>query len=62
MIYDTVYGDSRAAFVSAAAEAGARAANGLAMLLHQGALAFEIWFEREAPIAAMRAALQPAVR
>jgi shikimate dehydrogenase len=57
MIYDTVYGDSRTAFVSAAVEAGARAANGLAMLLHQGALAFEIWFEREAPIDVMRAAL-----
>ena len=57
MIYDTVYGDIRSAFVSAAVEEGARAANGLAMLLHQGALAFEIWFEREAPIAAMRAAL-----
>jgi shikimate 5-dehydrogenase len=29
----------------------------LAMLLYQGALAFEIWFEREAPIEAMREAL-----
>jgi shikimate dehydrogenase len=57
MIYDTVYRDSRTAFVSAAVEAGARAVNGLAMLLHQGALAFEIWFEREAPIDAMRKAL-----
>jgi len=57
MIYDTVYGDGRSAFVSAAVEAGARAANGLAMLVHQGALAFEIWFEREAPIEVMRQAL-----
>ena len=57
MIYDTVYGQGRTPFVAAAMEAGARAANGLAMLLHQGALAFEIWFEREAPIEAMRAAL-----
>ena len=57
MIYDTVYGDSRTAFVSAAVEAGARAANGLAMLVHQGALAFEIWFECEAPIQVMRQAL-----
>jgi shikimate dehydrogenase len=57
MIYDTVYREGRAPFVSAATEAGARAANGLAMLLYQGALAFEIWFEREAPIEAMREAL-----
>jgi shikimate dehydrogenase len=27
------------------------------MLLHQGALSFEIWFNREAPLAAMRTAL-----
>ena len=57
MIYDAVYSDKRTPFVSAALEAGARAANGLSMLLHQGALAFEIWFEREAPIDVMRAAL-----
>lgn len=57
MIYDTVYSD-RTPFVSAAIEAGARAANGMSMLLHQGALAFEIWFGREAPIDAMRAALK----
>jgi shikimate 5-dehydrogenase len=55
LIYDTVY--SRSSLVSGAVEAGARAVNGLSMLLHQGALAFEIWFEREAPIEVMRAAL-----
>ena len=38
-------------------EAGARGANGLSLLLYQGALSFSIWFEREAPIDAMRAAL-----
>ncbi len=27
------------------------------LLLHQGALSFEIWFGREAPLAEMRAAL-----
>jgi len=54
MIYDTVYREGRTPFVAAAIEVGARAANGFSMLLHQGALAFEIWFEREAPIEAMR--------
>jgi shikimate 5-dehydrogenase len=57
MIYDTVYGEGRTPFVSAAIEAGARTVNGSSMLLHQGALAFEIWFEREPPIEAMRQAL-----
>jgi shikimate dehydrogenase len=57
MVYDTVYREGRTPFVGAAIEAGARSANGFSMLLHQGALAFEIWFEREAPIEAMREAL-----
>jgi len=57
MVYDTIYTDKRTPFVLAAIEAGARAANGLSMLLHQGALAFEIWFQREAPLEAMRAAI-----
>src|SRR5712692_5150783 len=57
MVYDTIYSDKRTPFVAAAIEAGARAANGLSRLLHQGALAFEIWFEREAPLNAMRNAL-----
>jgi shikimate dehydrogenase len=57
MVYDTVYASGPTTFVSGAIEAGARAANGLSMLLHQGALAFEIWFDRAAPIEAMRNAL-----
>ncbi len=57
MIYDTIYTASRTKLMIAAADAGARSANGLSMLLHQGALAFEIWFDREAPLAEMRAAL-----
>jgi len=57
MVYDMVYASGPTAFVSGAIEAGARAANGLSMLLHQGALAFEIWFDRAAPIEAMRKAL-----
>jgi shikimate dehydrogenase len=57
MVYDTIYSAKTTPLVSAAVEAGARAANGLSMLLHQGALAFEIWFERPAPLEIMRAAL-----
>jgi shikimate dehydrogenase len=39
------------------AVAAKRRANGLAMLLHQGALSFEWWTGRAAPLAAMRTAL-----
>jgi len=58
MVFDTNYSEQRTPFVSAALEAGARAANGLSMLVHQGALAFELWFDREAPTEVMRAALR----
>ena len=58
MVYDTIYSAKRTPLVAAAIEAGARAANGLSMLLHQGALAFEIWFQREAPLDAMRKAIR----
>jgi shikimate dehydrogenase len=57
LVYDTIYTASRTKLLKAAAEAGARGVNGLSMLLHQGALSFEIWFNREAPVAEMRAAL-----
>jgi shikimate dehydrogenase len=57
IVFDCVYRPSKTALLRAADEAGARGANGLSMLLHQGALSFSIWFNREAPIAAMRAAL-----
>lgn len=57
MVYDTVYAAHSTPLEAAAGEAGARAANGRSMLLHQGALAFELWFDRPAPMAAMRAAL-----
>jgi shikimate dehydrogenase len=58
MVYDTVYTSARTRLLVAVDEAGARGANGLSMLLHQGALAFEIWFNRPAPIEAMAAALR----
>lgn len=57
MVFDAVYGPTRTSFLRAADQAGARGVNGLSMLLHQGALSFSIWFDREAPIDAMRAAL-----
>ena len=57
MVFDAVYATSKTSLLRAANEAGSRGVNGLSMLLHQGALAFQIWFDREAPIDAMRQAL-----
>src|SRR5215467_3569260 len=57
IVFDCVYRSSKTALLRAADEAGARGANGLSMLLHQGTLSFSIWFNREAPIDVMRSAI-----
>jgi len=57
MVFDCVYGPSKTALLRAAEQVGARSANGILMLLHQGALSFSAWFDRDAPIDAMRKAL-----
>jgi len=57
MVFDCVYASSKTALQRAAEQAGARSANGISMLLHQGALSFSIWFDREPPIEAMGKAL-----
>jgi shikimate dehydrogenase len=57
IVFDCVYRPSKTALLRAADEAGARGANGLSMLLHQGALSFSIWFNCEAPIEAMCSAI-----
>lgn len=58
LVYDAVYATGRTRLIEDATQSGARTANGLSMLLHQGAIAFEIWFNRPAPLDAMRAALR----
>lgn len=59
IVFDCVYRPARTALLRAADEAGARGANGLSMLLHQGALSFSTWFNREAPLEVMRSAIAP---
>ena len=58
-VYDTIY-SRRTQLLEDAEDAGARCANGLGMLLHQGALAFEIWLQRPAPVEVMSSALKAA--
>lgn len=57
LLYDTIYVGHRTPLLAAGDTAGARGANGLSMLLHQGALSFKIWFQHEPDIEVMRAAL-----
>jgi shikimate dehydrogenase len=58
LVYDTIYTAARTPFMRAADAAGASAANGLPMLLHQGALSFAHWFGQKPPLDVMRAALE----
>lgn len=56
-VYDMIYRPAETPLLRQAREAGCRTANGLGMLLYQGAAAFELWTHRPAPIDVMRAAL-----
>jgi shikimate dehydrogenase len=60
-VYDTIYRPATTPLLAAAQAAGCRTANGLGMLLHQGAAAFEIWTGRSAPLAVMRQALEQSI-
>lgn len=57
-VYDLIYMYPETLLLSAARKAGARTANGLGMLLHQGAAAFEIWTGVKPPVDIMRKALE----
>ena len=59
--YDMIYRPAETPFLAAARKAGCKVANGLGMLLYQGAKALEIWTGKPAPLPAMRAALQKEV-
>jgi shikimate dehydrogenase len=55
--YDMIYRPAETPFLAEARKQGCRTANGLGMLLYQGAAALEIWSGRTAPVDAMRTAL-----
>jgi shikimate dehydrogenase len=57
-VFDMVYRPAETPLLKLAKEAGCRCANGLGMLLYQGAKALEIWTGKSAPIGTMRAALE----
>ncbi|MBN1671273.1 MAG: shikimate dehydrogenase [Kiritimatiellae bacterium] len=61
MVFDLVYMYPETDFIRVARARGAEAANGLGMLLHQGAHAFAIWTGQQAATDVMRSALEEAV-
>jgi shikimate dehydrogenase len=52
-VFDLAYQQNETPWVSAARKAGHRAADGLGMLIEQGAIAFEMWFGVEPDRTAM---------
>jgi shikimate dehydrogenase len=57
-VYDMIYRPAETLFLQTAKAGGSRVANGLGMLLYQGAKSLEIWSGQPAPIGVMRAALE----
>ena len=59
LVFDMVYrADGETPLLADARQAGAKMVDGLTLLLHQGAISFEHWFGRPAPLEVMRAGLQ----
>jgi shikimate dehydrogenase len=56
-VYDMIYRPAQTRLLASAKRAGCKTANGLGMLLHQGAKAFKIWTGKTAPVEIMRKAL-----
>ena len=57
-VYDMIYRPAETALLKAAKAIGCRTANGLGMLLYQGAKALELWTGQTAPVPVMRHALE----
>ena len=61
-VLDLVYASPATALVRSARRRGALAVDGRPMLVYQGAAAFELWWNRQAPVEAMRRAVESAAR
>ncbi len=60
-VYDMIYQPAETKLLQAAKAAGCQTANGIGMLVGQGAKAFEIWTSKTAPLAVMRRAVEMTV-
>ncbi len=60
-VFDMIYNPPQTPLLRQAAELGLAHANGLAMLVHQGARSLEIWTGQPAPVSLMQAAAEQAL-
>ncbi len=56
-VYDAIYKPAQTGLLKMADKMGAATANGLSMLIHQGAVSFEIWTGEEPDVCVMREAI-----
>jgi shikimate dehydrogenase len=61
LVYDVVYNPSETPLLADAKKVGARTLGGLAMLVYQGAMSFELWTGKKAPIDIMFQAAKKAL-
>jgi shikimate dehydrogenase len=54
---DTVYNPLKTRLLKDAEKAGCRTIDGVSMLVHQGAVQFEMWTSQKAPVEIMRRAV-----
>lgn len=57
LVYDAIYNPAQTSLMKLATKAGAKTANGLSMLIHQGAISFQHWFPDTDPLPHMQQAL-----
>lgn len=62
MVYDIIYNPLETELIRAAKRAGARTLSGVKMLVHQGAVAFEMWTGVEPPLEIMEQSLLQRLR
>ncbi len=62
LVMDAVYRPLWTPLLKCAADAGCITVTGLEMLLYQGAAQFEWWWKKKAPVAAMKRALEDALK
>lgn len=60
-VCDLIYSPRETPLLQQASISGAKTINGIGMLLYQGAIAFEIWTGKAAPVEIMRKALESAL-
>lgn len=61
LVAELIYHPLETPLMRAAAERGCRTSNGVSMLVHQAAIAFETWTATPAPVPAMREAVRAAL-